>query len=226
MPHAASFAALLHRQSRALGRHLKPARIFRRTIRREVGGRLSSELVRRIAPPDRTRDDVSVDDAWRFSEAFDGARAWYRDKSHRDPAEATGLALAALRWAGIRLDHMRPLKQLKHLGCTLQDCGLRSTVRGQLLPAVQISMLDYFAETVFIDEAGRIAAHHLDLPAAGDDEREMEVCVDEWGQHDGLVHPVRSTVLDRITGESVAQIIVTDVRLEPYLAEVFNLSVD
>jgi hypothetical protein len=87
-------------------------------------------------------------------------------------------------------------------------------------------MLDYFAETVFIDEAGRIAAHHLDLPAAGDDERELEVCVDEWGQHDGLVHPVRSTVLDRITGESVAQIIVTDVRLEPCLAEVFNLSAD
>ncbi len=163
---------------------------------------------------------------WRFSEAFDGTRAWYLDKNHRDPTEATGRALAAHRWAGTRLDHMQPLKQLKRLGCTLKDCGLQSTARGQSLRAVQISMLNYFAETVFIDELGRIVAHHWDLPEAGDEEQELEVCVDEWGQHNGLVHPVRSTVLDRNTGGTVAEIIVTDVCSEPYLEKVFNLSAD
>lgn len=220
----ASFEALLSRQSRALGRHQKPAKIFRQTIRRLIGGRLSSGMVRRISPPDRIRDDVSVDGAWRFSEAFDGTRAWFLDKNHPDPTEATGLALAVHRWAGTRLDHMQPLKHLTRRGCTLRDCGLQSTVRGHLLPAVQVSMLDYFTETVFIDEAGRIAAHHLDLPAAGDEEREMEVCVDEWGQHDGLVHPVRSIVIDRNTGGTVAEIIVTDVCLEAYAPGVFNLT--
>jgi len=87
-------------------------------------------------------------------------------------------------------------------------------------------MLDYFAETIFLDDRARIVAHCLDLPEAGEDEQELEVCVDEWGQHDGLVHPVRSTVLDRNTGETVAEIIVTDVRVEPYVKEVFNLTAD
>ena len=87
-------------------------------------------------------------------------------------------------------------------------------------------MLDHFAETVFIDQRGRIVAHHWDLPEAGDEEQELEVCVDEWGQHDGLAHPVRSTVLDRNTGENVAEIIVTDVCLEPYSEEVFSLEVE
>lgn len=226
MPHTTSFDAILRQQSRALGRRLKPTKIFRQAMRRQVGGRSSSEIARRISPPDRFRDDVSVNGKWRFSEAFDGSRAWYLDKDHQKPTEATGRALAADRWAGTLLDHMQPLNHLKRLGCTLKDCGLQSTARGQRLPAVQISMLDDFAETVFIDERGRIVAHHLDLPEAGDEEQELEVCVDEWGQHDGLVHPVRSTVLDRNTGETVAEIIVTDVCLEPYLEEVFNLSAD
>jgi hypothetical protein len=127
---------------------------------RQVGGRSSLQIVRRISPPDRLRDDVSVNGAWRYSESFDGSRAWYLDKDHRDPTKATGRALAAQRWAGTLLDHMQPLKHLTRLGCTLKDCSLQSTARGQWLPAVQISMLDYFAETVFIDEGGRIVAHH------------------------------------------------------------------
>jgi hypothetical protein len=191
---------------------------------RQVGGRPSSQILRRISPPDRLRDDVSVDGAWRFSEAFDGARAWYLDTDHRDPTEATGRALAAHRWAGIRLDHMQPLERLTRLGCALKDCGRRLTARGQSLRAIRISLLDDFAETVFIDELGRIVAHHWDLPEAGDEEQELEVCVDEWGRHEGLVHPVRSTVLDRVTGGTVAEIIVTDVRSEPYSAGIFDLT--
>jgi len=226
VPQTTSLDALLRRQSKALGRRLKPTKTFRKTMHRRVDGRLSSEMVQRISPPDQIRDDVSVNGVWRFSESFDGTRAWYLDKDHLKPTEATGRALSAQRWAGTLLDHLQPLKQLTRLGCTLKDCGLQSTARGQWLPSVQISMLDYFAETVFIDERGRIVAHHWDLPEAGDEEREEEVCVDEWGQHDGLVHPVRSTVLDRDTGETVAEIIVTDVCFEPYLGEVFNLSAD
>ena len=226
MPRTKSLDALLQRQARALGRRLKPTKIFRQSIDRQVGDRSSLQIVRRISPPNRLRDDVSVNGAWRYSESYDGTRTWYLDKDHRDPTEATGRALAAQRWAGTLLDHMQPLKQLKSLGCTLKDCGLQSTARGQRLPTIQILMLDYFAETVFIDERGRIVAHHWDLPEAGDEEQELEVSVDEWGQHDGLVHPVRSTVLDRNTGETVAEIIVTDVRIEPYLAEVFNLSTE
>jgi hypothetical protein len=183
-------------------------------------------MVRRISPPDRIRDDVSVDGAWRFSEAFDGTQSWYRDRNHPDPTEATGSALAAHRWAGARLDHQRPLKHMTGRGCTLRDCGLQSSARGRLFPAVQISMLDHFAETVFIDAAGRIAGHRLDLPAAGDEERELEVCVEEWGLHEGLVHPVRSTVIDRATGEAIAEIILQDVRFDSFAAGVFNLTSD
>jgi hypothetical protein len=183
-------------------------------MERQVDGRSSLEIVRRISPPNRLRDDVSVNGEWRYSESFDGTRAWYLDKDHRNPTKATGRALAAQRWAGTLLDHMQPLKQLQRLGCMLKDCGPQSTARGQQFPTVQISMLDYFAETVFIDEIGRIVAHHWDLPEAGDEDQELEVCVDEWDQHDGLVHPVRSTVLDRNTGGTVAEIIVTDVCLE------------
>lgn len=226
MPHTTSLDALLRQQSQALGRRLKPTEIFRKAMHRQVGGQSFSEIVRRISPPNRLRDDVSINGVWRFSEAFDGTRAWYLDKDHPVPAEATGRALAALRWEGTQLDHMQPLKQLKRLGCTLKDCGLQSTARGQSLRAVQISMLDYFAETVFIDEFGRIVAHHWDLPEADDEEQDLEVCVDEWGQHDGLVHAVRSTVLDRIDGGTLAEIIVTDVCWEPYSEDVFNLSAD
>jgi hypothetical protein len=217
---------LLRQQSKALGPALKPTKTFRQSMDRRVGGRSSLELVRRISPPNRLRDDVAVNGVWRYSESFDGTRAWYLDKDHRKPTQATGRALAAQRWAGTLLDHLQPLKQLTRLGCKLKDCGLQPTARGQRLRAVQISMLDYFAETVFIDERGRIVAHHWDLPEAGDEEQELEVCLDEWGQHDGLVHPVRSTVLDRDTGGTIAEIFVTDVRLEPYLGEVFKLFAD
>lgn len=86
-------------------------------------------------------------------------------------------------------------------------------------------MLNY-AETVFIDDRGRIVAHHWDLPEAGDEEQELEVCVDEWGGHDGLVHPVRSTVLDRNRGVTVAEIIVTDECLETCVPAVFDLTAD
>jgi len=224
VPHTSSLDALLRRQSQALGRRLKPNKIFRQTIDRQVGGRSTLEIVRRISPPCLLRDDVSVNGKWRYSESFDGTRAWYLDKDHRQPTEATGHALAAQRWAGALLDHMQPLKQMQRLGCTLKDRGIQFTARGQSFRAVQISMLDHFAETIFIDELGRIVAHHWDLPEAGKDEPELEVCVDEWGKHEGLVHPIRSTVLDRNTGETIAEIIVTDVCLEPYLGEVFNLS--
>ena len=110
MPQTASLDALMRRQARALGRRLKPTEILRRTMQRQVGGRPFAEIVRRISPPSRYRDDVSADGNWRFSEGFDGKRAWYRDKSHLDRAEATGRALAAYRWAGTLLDHLQPLK--------------------------------------------------------------------------------------------------------------------
>ena len=224
MPKATQFDALLQRQRKALGRHLKPAKIFRRAMQRKTAGRLYSEIVRRISPPDRYRDDVFVDGKWRFSESYDGTRAWYRDKNHHDPTEATGRALAFHRWSGNRLDHLRPLAQLAQSGCTLKDGGVQSTVKRLRLPTIQISMLDDFAETVFIDGNGRIAAHHLDLAVAEDEDRELEVCVDEWSQSDGLVHPVRSTVLDRNSGETFAEIIVTDASMEPYSPQVFDLS--
>ena len=218
--------ALLRRQARALGRRLKPTEIFRRTMVREVDGQPISEIVRRISPPNRYRDDVSVNGAWRFSEGFDGTRAWYRDKAHPHSTEATGRALAGHHWAGTLLDHLRPIKQLKRLGCTLKDCGMQSTARGHRHRAVQISMLDYFAETVFIDEDGRIVAHHWDLPPADEDERELEVCVDNWGQHDGLAYPLHSTVLDRGNQDAVVEIFVTGACLEPCVAAIYNLSAD
>ena len=221
-----SFDALLRRQAQALGRHLKPTEIFRRTMERQVSGRTLSEIIRRISPPNRYRDDVLVDGVWRFSEGFDGAHAWFRDKNHPNPTEATGRASAAHRWAGTLLDHLRPLKRLKTLGCTLRDCGVQSTVRGQRHRAVQIAMLDYFAETVFIDEDGRIIAHHWDLPPAEEEDRELEVCVDDWGEYDRLIHPVRSTVLDRANGGTVAEIVVTTGCVEPYVGAVFDLSAD
>lgn len=224
--HTISLDVLLHRQARALGRQLKPTEIFRQTKHRNVDGRSYSEIVCRISPPDRLRDDVSVNGLWRFSEAFDGEGAWYRDKDHWNPMLATGRALAAHRWAGTRLDHLQPLEQLKRLGCMLKDCGLQLTADGRSLRAIQVSMLDYFAETIFIDDRARVVAHRWDLPEAGEDGQELEVGVDEWGQHEGLVHPVRSTVLDRNSGETVAEIIVTDVRLERYTRGVFNLTAD
>jgi len=165
-----------------------------------------------------------VNGVWRFSESFDGTRAWYLEKSGPGPKEATGRALAAQRWAGVLLDHLQPLDRLKQLGCVLQDCGLAPTARGETLRAVQVSMSGDFAETVFIDDQGRIAAYHMDLPEAGDDEQELEVCVDEWGRHDGLVHPVRATVLDRDTGRATAEIVVTSASWEPYSEAVFSLS--
>lgn len=150
----------------------------------------------------------------------------FEDVNHRDPIQATGRALAAERWSGALLDHMRPLEQLKRLGCTLEDRGLQSTTDGRQLPAVQVSMLDDFAETIFLDDRARIVAHRWDVPEAGEDEHELEVRVDQWGQYDGLVHPVRSTVLHRNTGETVAEIIVTDARFESYVREVFDLTAD
>lgn len=217
---------LLRQQAKALGRRLKPTEIFRQAIRREVDGRPYSELGRRISAPNRIRDDLAVDGAWRFSESFDGECAWYRDKSHPTPTLATGLALAAYRWTGVRLDHLQPLERLTRLGCRLEGRGFRSTGDGQSCRAIQISMLDQFAETVFLDGHGRIVAHHVDLPEAGEEERKLEVLVREWGEHQGLVHPVRSTVLDRTSGEMVAVILVTAVHFEPYRPEVFDLTAD
>ena len=180
--HGHALATRARRQARALGRRLKPTEILRRSIRREIDGRLYSELVRRVSPPNRIRDDLSVDGQWRFSESFDGERAWYRDKDHSSPTLATR-ALAFYRWTGTRLDYLQPLTHMVRLGCTLEDRGIQSTADGQLLPAIQIAMLDQFAETVFLDEKGRIVAHHLDLPEAGEEERELEVLIREWSDY-------------------------------------------
>lgn len=224
MPHDADFDMLLGRQRRALGRPLKSTEILRKELRRMVGGRLYSECVRRIALPNRYRDDVWVDGEWRFAESFDGTIAWYQDRNDPIPKKSTARALASQRWSGTKLDYMRPLDDLPRLGCTLRDCGLVPTARDEPLPAVQIATNDPFAETLFIDDAGRIAAYHMDLPEAGEEEQELELCVDEWGRHDGIVLPVRSTVIDRDTRETVVEVIVSAVRLEPFREDVFNLT--
>ena len=197
-------------------------RIFRRVIRREVGGRLYSEVVRRTVAPNRYRDDLSVDGGWRFSESFDGERAWYRDARHPTPTLATGIALDAYRWTGTRLDHLQPLDALPALGCTVEDAGRQTTHDGTAWRAVRLAM-GRFVETLYLDEQGRIAAHHVDLPEADDDERDLEARVRAWGEHDGLVHPVRTTVLDRRTGETVAEVVVAEAAFEPYDFDVFTL---
>ncbi len=198
-------------------------KIFRRVLRREVGGRLYSEVVRRTATPNRYRDDLSVDGAWRFSESFDGARAWYRDGRHPTPTPATGIALEAYRWTATRLDHLQPLDALPALGCTVEDAGRQKTHDGTGWRAMRIGMGGRFVEMVYLDEHGRIAAHHLEVPEAAEDERDLEARVREWGEHDGLVHPVRTTVIDRRTGETVAEVVVAEAAFDPYDFDVFTL---
>ncbi len=222
---SAALSALLRQQATALGRRLQPTDTFRRTIRREVGGRPYSEIVRRVSPPCRYRDDLSVDGAWRFSEAFDGEQAWYRDHRHPAPTPATG-ALDVYRWAGLRLDHQQPLAALTRLGCTLADTAVQATFDGRLFPTVRVSLMDRFAETVFLDAEGRIAAHHLDRPEPDEEDRDLETWIREWRTDNGVVHPARALVVDRRTGEDVAEILVIRAATEPFSPEVYTLMAD
>ena len=215
---------LLRRQAKALGRTIGRRETFRQEVRRLVGGRPYSEVVRRLSTPDRFRTDLSVNGAWRFSESHDGTRAWVRDRENPGPTEAMR-ALFAYRWSGVRLDHLRPLAELQGLGCTVEHAGRQHNVRRVVFDAVRIA-LGEFAETVFLDDDGRVVGHRLDLPEADEDERQIELLIEEWGSHDGLVHPVRSTALDRRTGEAFAEIVVSAARFEPYSPEVFDLRAD
>ncbi len=224
MARSQNLERLLRRQAKALGRRIGRRETFCQEIHRLVGGGPYSEIVRRLSPPHRFRTDLSVDGEWRFSEAYDGARGWVRSRDDPGPTEAVR-ALADYRWSGIRLDHLQPLEVLRNLGCMLSDAGMQPTTRGDRLQAVQIA-LGEFAETVLLDEAGRVAGHRLDLPEVDEEEQELEILVDDWGDHEGLVHPARSTVLDRKTGEAFAEVVVIGARFEPYSLEVFRLDAD
>lgn len=202
-----------------------PKRIFRRVVRRMVGGRPYSEIVRRLAAPNRFRDDLSVDGAWRYSEAFDGARARHRDRKRPRPKRAGGEALDAYRWIAARLDHFQPLETLTKLGCTVEAVGRQKTFDGQDWSGVLVSMLDdTFAEMLYLDSRGRVAAHHMELPPVEDEDRDLESIVRAWDECEGLAYPAQSTVVDRKTGEVVADVVVVHAAFEPFDAGVFDLS--